>query len=321
MTIYISFFFVLISIFSKEALSKDYKIISATDNCSAYLRLEDKLKCSSQKEHSSEYLAIYGYKYCSRFLQVRDAWPNKLKTWAESTTRCLQDMLINNNERIKPCDQLESFAFDSHPICYKQYGYCDFTIDELRIIIKVLDETDVYKKFRKSFSQWINIAITCPNKNIIDEAFVYFKIIFEYFSYNFPNPSQKTLNYIINLLSEDTENSKKYFLNLSLAIAKNDPSFQANASASLTGQSTGSFPRDIRNQNIPSIFGSPVTGWAISGYPATSPNSGLFPDDPWLKYQGSVLGSQNSTQKEYLRDVDYNDELLKRIKIDLIKLK
>lgn len=293
------FFLLVTTSVSFNTQSAEKKIKESSESCDFYLQLESQLKCAIQKTNSSEYLSNYGYKYCSRFLKIRNEWPDKLNNWAKSTSLCLQEMLNNNKERINPCDQLESFAFDTHPICYKQYGYCEFSDEDLQEILKILDDTDIYNKFRQSFSQWLNIEVTCPNKNKENSGNLISKIL-EYFALNYPNPDKKTLNEIINLLSNSKKN-KNYYSKLFFAIAKTDPTFGM-------------------------ITNSPNLGGNIYNYPSNTQytgyeNAGLTGDILGIRKTAEFKMDENQANTKILRDVVYNETLLKRINVELNGIK
>ena len=132
-TIVLAFITTPFSAFSKATPDKK--------NCDFYAQKEKEAQCSKTKY---DYLINYGEKYCSEFskLKKKKKSNKKLKSWISSTLLCLQEMIFVNKKRTKPCKQLESFAFDSHPICYKQYDVCFLGVDNLWKIIRTVEIVD-----------------------------------------------------------------------------------------------------------------------------------------------------------------------------------
>lgn len=167
----------LFFLINSSTLYSRVSITPSKKNCSFYLDFEKERQCSSQKKKPSEYLATYGYKYCSRFLRERVKWKGKLKKWNLETGVCLQEMLYNNKRRIKPCSQLESFAFDVHPICYKQYGFCELESEDRQKIFKILSKLDIAEKFKINLVQFINISLSC-SFSALEYGEIFFDFLF-----------------------------------------------------------------------------------------------------------------------------------------------
>lgn len=141
-----------------NAYSREWEKPS-TNKCSFYESVENDLKCLS-KSPSSDYLINYGLHYCKIFQENKKLLSPKGQEWTEKTTKCLQEMLKDNRlERITPCNQLENFAFDAHPICYKQYRICDLNDDDKLQIINNVEFLDIVKL--KSILQGMNVGINC----------------------------------------------------------------------------------------------------------------------------------------------------------------
>lgn len=144
-------------------------IFSATpsksnDECKFYVDTDKKIRCPGD----SNYLLSYGYKYCSRFSELgsHKASSKELNTWISKTRICLQEMITENEKRHENrCDQLKEFAFDVHPICYKQYGVCSLGVLDLSKVAKVLVKNDFVTDFeqtkRASFMQMGNVLTSC----------------------------------------------------------------------------------------------------------------------------------------------------------------
>ena len=54
------------------------------------------------------------------------------QSWVTSVFRCLQkqSFLKSETSANRTCDQIQSDAYDSHPDCYSQAGFCELKISE-----------------------------------------------------------------------------------------------------------------------------------------------------------------------------------------------
>ncbi|KAL4446467.1 hypothetical protein ABPG74_001208 [Tetrahymena malaccensis] len=106
--------------------------------------LENAYNCGSDG-----YPVGYGYKYCSRFVEKYNNFSAPAKKWIDGTLSCLKtslkDTLINNNKYT--CDNVKKIAFDSHPKCYVENGFCElFTKADIQEIYStILSLTSVYQ--------------------------------------------------------------------------------------------------------------------------------------------------------------------------------
>lgn len=128
-------------------------------DCNYYLELETHLKC---KEKGSEYLVAYAYPHCVKFKEKMPTWSAPLRAFVQGTGLCLMEMLYDNRRsRLPDCQTLEEFAFDSHAMCYKQYGYCDLTNTEKLQISGTVEWLTFFTKFRQLKTQFENITAKC----------------------------------------------------------------------------------------------------------------------------------------------------------------
>ena len=129
-------------------------------NCHYYLDLEKDRGCWFNENDTSDYLVRYGYKYCSTFENKSKIW-NKDKTdWAISTRNCLQ-AYVKSNQKSLTCEKLESKAFDSHPKCYKDAGFCKLGASNQVSIIWTAVDLDIFRKFDKSIKQAFYLLKDC----------------------------------------------------------------------------------------------------------------------------------------------------------------
>ena len=148
------------------------------NNCSFYQKAEALVKC---KAKGSDYLLSYGQYYCEVFRKKIIEWKDRTKliTWTNDTGQCLQEMLFDNRKKRlgPPCDQLEEFAYDAHPICYKQYGVCELDLkDKLSIFNSV---RLIHMITRRSVAQIDNVLLACLEDWISPEEDATYSRIFQ----------------------------------------------------------------------------------------------------------------------------------------------
>lgn len=157
-------FVFILSTFSSNATAGDWPKPNF-DDCNFYIEAEKTVQC---KNRGSDYLTNYGFFYCNEFKKASKAWSKKAQDWTKDTGLCLQEMLFDNRiKRISPCPQLEEFAFDAHPVCYKQYKICDLTFEDIVSILDVVRGVDYLT--RKSATQAINVGLACIQQYISAE--------------------------------------------------------------------------------------------------------------------------------------------------------
>ncbi len=81
------------------------------------------------------------------------------KKWIEDVRSCLMKAIVNSdvfaapNNFTKPCEDIATLAFDSHPKCYTQHGFCDVIVNKdhcknLKGIFEVIEFEDFgFKKY------------------------------------------------------------------------------------------------------------------------------------------------------------------------------
>jgi hypothetical protein len=91
-------------------------------------------------------------------------WKGNLAKWASGTGQCLQEMIYDNrSKRIPSCPRLEDFAFDSHPICYKENDICNLSWNERISIFNIVEVMDLLTG--KYLRQALNVLISCAEKD------------------------------------------------------------------------------------------------------------------------------------------------------------
>jgi hypothetical protein len=127
-------------------------------SCDFYTQcLETKYKCGP-----TGYPVGYGFKYCSKFIKNIAEYPPKGQEWIKKTLVCLKKALL---PEFQSCSTLYDAAFDSHPRCYYESGFCDMFIDQgnLRKTVSALLNTYEIKDFASitSLKQIFDTAKLC----------------------------------------------------------------------------------------------------------------------------------------------------------------
>lgn len=113
--------------------------IPQEDSCDFYeLCLEEQVtECGD-----SGYARSYGRLYCERFDRVELSEEGEL--WSLNTRLCLQEALVPLVDESPTCQFIENFAFDTHPSCYADSGFCSLP-----------------------FSDWIKISATILPRDLL----------------------------------------------------------------------------------------------------------------------------------------------------------
>lgn len=112
------------------------------------------------------YLNGYGKKYAERFYyNTRPKLSKSGKNWIDNTLVCLQHELkeiINTNHT---CEEIKDIAYDSHPYCYTENGFCsDLLLGDLIHIFFTIDGKDLLGQEGKT--QIIRVILLCLNQHI-----------------------------------------------------------------------------------------------------------------------------------------------------------
>lgn len=124
-------------------------------DCSYYIEcLEANYHCGPDG-----YPVGYGNKYCSKFLQFFDDFPPEGKQWVEKTLTCLKGAIQPNIKSSLTCQNIFDIAFDSHPDCYVQSGFCTALLNNMTSMTKALIEVYEVKDFL-SFTSMKQVVIS-----------------------------------------------------------------------------------------------------------------------------------------------------------------
>ena len=130
------------------------------DKCQYYLDLEIEKDCSNHPSAPSHYLTKYGFKFCLRFEQKLDYWPEPLRAFSESTRDCLQEHLRINSPDLT-CREIERTAFASHSSCYYASGFCQLNKKHQAMVILSILDLQLLKKLEATSLQGYKVLKAC----------------------------------------------------------------------------------------------------------------------------------------------------------------
>ncbi|EQL00967.1 hypothetical protein G6O67_005056 [Ophiocordyceps sinensis] len=98
-------------------------------------------RCAEETLHCGEegYPVHYGARNCRRFVARLDSFSSRGQTWIWSTMLCLQRFLVEPiSAKDSTCEMVKTQAFESHPRCYVDSGFCDLPlIDIIQVVVTV----------------------------------------------------------------------------------------------------------------------------------------------------------------------------------------
>jgi hypothetical protein len=102
-------------------------------------------RCAEQTLHcgSDGYLIGYGARYAERFYRRTRPWMSPAgKRWLDATLVCLQTSLRDRIDASSTCDDVRTIAFDSHPECYVDAGFCTLPLSDWFAVAATIDGRD-----------------------------------------------------------------------------------------------------------------------------------------------------------------------------------
>ncbi len=106
------------------------------------------------------YLRGYGAVYAQRF--YRDARPRMTRAgqaWIDSVLVCLQEELRADIDGETSCDDIRRIAFDTHPVCYIDNGFCRLSLWDVANVVWTVNATDWLS--RDAARQVVHTALGC----------------------------------------------------------------------------------------------------------------------------------------------------------------
>lgn len=130
------------------------QVISKSGSCDRFIGSCDFYLCQEQKNECGldGYNLGFGFKYCTKSkFELFDAMKTSLgKSWVTNVFQCLQQasqqksiLSILNND-VRSCEQIKLDAFDSHPDCYVDSGFCSLKFSEKLNIFKLIKK-EIFK--------------------------------------------------------------------------------------------------------------------------------------------------------------------------------
>ena len=89
------------------------------------------------------YLIGYGTRYAERFYRKTRPWMSSAgKKWIDATLVCLQEKLHERIDSTTSCEDVRTIAFDSHPECYVDSGFCSLPLTDWFAVASTIDGKD-----------------------------------------------------------------------------------------------------------------------------------------------------------------------------------
>jgi hypothetical protein len=106
------------------------------------------------------YLVGYGAKYAERFYRYTRPWMSRAgKQWIDDVLVCLQETLRDRIDAETSCADIRTIAFDSHPDCYVEAGFCRLPWSDWLAVVATVDGADWLS--RDAQRQVVVTARTC----------------------------------------------------------------------------------------------------------------------------------------------------------------
>jgi len=89
------------------------------------------------------YLIGYGARYAERFYRHTRRWMSPVgQRWLDATLVCLQVALRERIDAATSCLDVRTLAFDSHPECYVDAGFCQLPLSDWFAVAATIDGGD-----------------------------------------------------------------------------------------------------------------------------------------------------------------------------------
>lgn len=89
------------------------------------------------------YLLGYGTRYAERFYRSTRPWMSAQgQRWIDATLLCLQTALRDRIDATTSCADVRTRAFDSHPECYVDSGFCELPFTDWLAVATTIDGRD-----------------------------------------------------------------------------------------------------------------------------------------------------------------------------------
>jgi len=110
------------------------------------------------------YLIGYGARYAERFYQrARPRMSPRGRQWIDDVLVCLQRTLRESIDASTSCEEIRDIAFDSHPICYVDAGFCRLPVLDVLHVVWTIDASDWFGT--DAARQAVRTAIACGREH------------------------------------------------------------------------------------------------------------------------------------------------------------
>lgn len=110
----------------------------AGDEAAFYRCAEETLGCGADG-----YLLGYGTRYAERFYRHTRPWMSaRGQRWIDATLVCLQESLRARIDAGTSCADVRTIAFDTHPTCYVDSGFCALPWSDWLAVVATVDGRD-----------------------------------------------------------------------------------------------------------------------------------------------------------------------------------
>jgi hypothetical protein len=110
------------------------------------------------------YLIGYGAKYAERFYtQTRPRMTPRGQEWIDDVLVCLQSSLRDSIDASTSCEDIRTIAFDSHPACYVEAGFCSLSPWDIAQVVWTIDLRDWAS--REAAKQVVTTALDCGGED------------------------------------------------------------------------------------------------------------------------------------------------------------
>jgi hypothetical protein len=109
------------------------------------------------------YLLGYGARYAQRFYdQTRPRMSARGQRWIDDVLLCLQRDLRDSIDESTSCDDIRTIAFDLHPGCYVDAGFCTLPLTDILQVAWTIDLRDWASG--DSLRQVVHTAASCSRQ-------------------------------------------------------------------------------------------------------------------------------------------------------------
>jgi Mg-chelatase subunit ChlD len=132
--------------------------------------MEERIPCGD-----SGYALNYGKRYCEAFEQCDGLYTTEGVSWIAGVRSCLMKDILNSEGYINKgtCEALKTFAFNSHPRCYVDHGFCQHILLDGKNLRAVYNIIATYppgsaSNIRLSLDQVMKTSLMCTQRGVAE---------------------------------------------------------------------------------------------------------------------------------------------------------